>query len=230
MNNTYQKPPASLHFTEPLRSFMETVRGFIFLILAKKENIGKGQLVMVVPGLLSSDISTVVLRKYLIKKGYQVLGWGLGINLGHLDVLPTFSKNIQTLAKEQDQKISLIGWSMGGLFVREMSHQLPDYIGKVITIGSPFANVYAPNNARWVYDLLNEETEANHLMAARLPQATSMPSVAIYSKSDGIVPWQACKESVDTELHRNIEVKSSHFGMGANPAVLTAILQSLQTS
>ncbi|MGB4960219.1 MAG: alpha/beta fold hydrolase [Saprospiraceae bacterium] len=227
MPDNIKKPSAFLHITEPIRSFFETIRGFFLLLFSKKENLGQGQVVMVVPGLLSSDISTIILRKYLAKKGFLVIGWGLGINLGRLNVLPTFTNNIKELSKEHGQKMIIIGWSMGGLFCREACQQIPDFIKKVITIGSPYADVYAPNNARWAYNLFNKQDKENKEKAERLHIQTEMPSLSIYSKTDGIVPWQACMEpNVDAD-HKNAEVRSSHFGMGANPAVLKLVLKNL---
>lgn len=227
MNSTIKKPSQWFHLIESIRSLFETIQGFIFLLFSSAEDIGKGQVVMVVPGLLSSDYSTYILRKFLIKKGFIVYGWQLGINLGRMDKLPELITKMEIISTRHNQKIIQIGWSMGGLFSREVCHQRPDLISKVITLGSPFADVHAPNNARWVFELLNDKYDIDHHIAARLASHTLMPSVAIYSKTDGIVPWEACIDPTTDENHINIEVQSSHFGMGANPKVLTSILNQI---
>lgn len=222
-----KKPSQLLHLTESIRSFFETIRGFLLLLFSKKTNIGQGRVVMVIPGLLTSDFWTMVLRNYLKKNGFVVYGWELGINLGDLEKLPLLAKKIEAISEKHQQKVTIIGWSMGGLFCREVCHQIPEYIAHTITMGSPFANLHAPNNAKWVYELLNDENEVDPKLTSRLHLPTPMPSTAIYSKNDGIIPWQACMDKITDEQHKNVEVKSSHFGMGANDKVLHAVLQSL---
>ncbi|MFZ1525623.1 MAG: hypothetical protein WAT22_12455 [Saprospiraceae bacterium] len=227
MENNIKKPSQLLHLTEIFRSLIETIRGFFCLLFAKKENIGQGRVVMVVPGLLTSDFWTVILRKYLSKKGFQVYGWEMGTNLGRMEKIPELISKIEAIKIRHNQPIILIGWSIGGLFSREVSHQRPDLISKVMTLGSPFGDVQAPNNAKWVFELLNDDYDIDHSLVQRLASPTTMPSVAFYSKKDGIVPWEACMDSITDDHHLNVEIRSSHFGMGANPSVLDAIVQNV---
>jgi pimeloyl-ACP methyl ester carboxylesterase len=228
MNTEIKKPSQLLYLTESFRAFFETLRGIFLLWMTRKTNEGQGKVVMVIPGLLTSDISTTILRNFLKKKGFIVYGWELGTNFGNLEKLPLLSEKIQTLSNKHNQKVNVIGWSMGGLFCREVCHQIPDFIHRIITLGSPFANLNAPNNAEWVYELLNDRSEVDPKLISRLHLPTPMPSAAFYSKKDGIVPWEACMDSVVDESHKNIEVVSSHFGMGANPTVLNAVLGVLR--
>ena len=230
MNQDIKKPSQFLHLTESIRAFFETIRGFIFLWFTKKTTEGNQRPVLVVPGLLTSDISTIILRKYLTKKGFKVYGWEMGTNLGRLHKLPMLAQNIKSRSEKNHQKIILIGWSMGGLFCREVCHQMPQYISQLITLGSPFADIHAPNNAKWVFDLLNDSSKVDQKLIKRLPQQTPMPSLSIYSKKDGIVAWQVCKDTEVDDHHQNIEVNSSHFGMGAHPEVLKAIFENISGS
>lgn len=227
MNSSIKKPSQWLHFIEFIRFLFETIWGFFFLLFTATENLGKGQVVMVVPGLLSSDRSTYILRRFLKKKGFVVYGWQMGINLGRMHKLPELITKIEFISTRHNQQVILIGWSMGGLFGREVCHQRPDLVSRVITLGSPFADLHAPNNARWVFELLNDKYDIDHYIVKRLATHTLMPSVAIYSKSDGIVPWEACLDPITDENHINIEVHSSHFGMGANPKVLSYIINNI---
>lgn len=229
MNAEIKKPKLSLYWTESWRSFFETIKGLIYLLTTKKTNEGQGRIVMVVPGLLTSDFWTLILRWFLQKKGYTVYGWEMGYNFGTLEKLPLLAQKIQQISQNNQKKVSIVGWSMGGLFCREVSHQIPQYIEQIITLGSPFANVHAPNNAKWVYELLNDESEIDHKTTSRLSLNTLMPSAAIYSKKDGIVPWEACMDTIVDDHHRNIEVVSSHFGMASNPNVLNAVFSALHT-
>lgn len=227
MQSELKKPSKLLYFTETLRSFIETIKGFILLWFTKRTNEGKGRVVMVIPGLLTSDFWTIVLRSFLKKKGFIVYGWELGTNLGNLEKLPLLAEKIKTISQRHNQKVILIGWSMGGLFSRTVCHQIPDHIAHVITTGSPFADIHAPNNAKWVYELLNDEEDVDQKLISTLHLPTPMPSTALYSKKDGIIPWEACMDKVVDSQHKNVEVSSSHFGMGANPSVLNAVLQTL---
>ena len=222
MQNEIKKPSYFLHFTELIRAIYENIKGLYFLKTTKFENIGKGKTIIVVPGLLSTDWYTTYLRKYLNKIGFRAYGWGLGRNLGRTDSLKILIEKVEKIAFESNEKIILIGWSMGGIFAREVGKAIPNSIEKIITIGSPFANLEAPNHARWVFDLLNLSEPTDQTFIDQIPLPAQIPTTALYSKLDGIVPWQACME-IEDESHKNIEVSSSHFGMGGNPNVLKVV-------
>lgn len=227
MNTPIKKPSLLLHLTEIPRAIFETLRGLFFVFTHRYKSIGNGQRIVVVPGLITTDASTYLLRKFLSKLGFSVTGWGMGRNYGRMASLPILTKKIQRLHEESGQKIILIGWSMGGIFSREVAKKIPNAVKQVITIGSPFANVYAPNHAKWVFDLLNKKESVDHKFATQLPKPANVPTLAIYSKLDGIVPWQACMETTEDATHRNQKVRSSHFGMGANPSVMQLVEENL---
>jgi pimeloyl-ACP methyl ester carboxylesterase len=151
----------------------------------------------------------------------------MGRNLGRIENIETLANKIELLSKKHNQKVTLIGWSMGGIFAREVAKLKTDYVDRVLTIGSPFANVYAPNHARWIFDLLNDSKDLKPEIVNQLSEPPPQPTAALYSLSDGIVPWQACMDTPSTELHQNYEIESSHFGMGANPSVLGKIKELL---
>lgn len=178
---------------------------------------------MVVPGLLSTDWATTILRRYLRKMGFDVSGWEMGMNLGRMESLEALREKVRLLHESSGQQIILIGWSMGGIFSREVAKQIPQCVRQLITIGSPFADVNAPNHAKWVFELLNDKTQIDEEFTRQLPEPAVVKTLCLYSKWDGIVPWQACRELVEDELHSNEEIKSSHFGMGANPNVLRVV-------
>lgn len=228
MMGDIKRPSWLLYMTEGIRAGFEFVRSLLFLWMTPRERTGNGKVIMIVPGLLTSDRATTILRRYLEKKGYQVYGWELGLNWGRMDYLPQLTRRVAQLSREHQQPITLLGWSMGGLFVREVARANPHLVAKVITMGSPFSDIHAPNNARWVFDLLNSDAKPDTELVANLPLRLPMPSVAIYSKMDGIVPWQACMELMEDAQHRNAEVRSSHFGMGANPRVMRVVHRAMQ--
>lgn len=228
MNEEIKRPSLFLHLTEIFRALFETIKGLIFESNFAYKNIGNGQPIMVIPGLLTTDLSTTLLRKFLTKLGFKVFGWEMGRNLGRMESLPLLIEKVENFHHQYQQKIIIIGWSMGGIFTREIAKTRPDLVKRTITMGSPFADVNAPNWAKWVFDLLNKGIEIDNQFIEQLPKPAPVPTLALYSKLDGIVPWRACMELSEDNIHKNIEIKSSHIGMGANSEVMKIIYSELQ--
>jgi pimeloyl-ACP methyl ester carboxylesterase len=221
--NIIEKPSWFLHLTELSRAIVDYFRGFFFLQNTAKTNEGNGQTVLVIPGLMSTDIYTSPLRKLLTKIGYKAVGWELGRNYGRLEYLPKLQERAKILSNNGKNKIVVIGWSMGGILARELAKLSPEYFTNTITVGSPFANINAPNHAKWVYDILNKGVVIDPDFEKQIPNPPPMPTLAIYSKTDGMVPWEACMDIVPNELHKNQEIVSSHFGMGGSLQVMRVI-------
>jgi pimeloyl-ACP methyl ester carboxylesterase len=224
------RPSARLFLTEPARG----LAGLVALPLAAgwlaSAPRGDGHGVLVLPGLLASDMSTGLLRTYLRALGYQVHGWGLGRNIGPTDaVLDELPRALAALAARTTRPASVVGWSLGGIYARELARDKPGLVRRVISMGSPFGLIHdiRQSRAHHAYD------RRSHLHAiGRLPsrevlaQPISVPSTAIYSRLDGIVPWQACIEPT-SDVHENVEVRCAHLGFGADPATLWVIADRL---
>jgi pimeloyl-ACP methyl ester carboxylesterase len=176
---------------------------------------GDGHAVLVLPGMLASDGSTFVLRHYLKALGYQVHPWKLGRNWGpSTEIRQGIRDRFKELSDRYQRCISIVGWSLGGIYARELAREYPALVRQVITLGSPFGAGY------------RSDGEPDAALAARLRPAPPVPCTAIYSKSDGVVPWEACLE-IEGPQTDNIEVQSSHIGMGVNALVLWAIADRL---
>ena len=228
MEEPIKKPSLFLHLTEIFRAIYQTIFGFLFVKKTTQKALRNDKVLMVIPGLLTTDLSTTLLRRFLQKLGYQVYGWEMGRNLGRINDLGPLAEKVEFLSKKHGSKITLIGWSMGGIFARELAKLKPDSVERVITMGSPFANVYAPNHAKWIFDLLNDSKDLVPEIVDQLAVPPIQPTVALYSLSDGIVPWQACMDTPATDLHRNFEIKSCHFAMGSNASVLKLVGELLE--
>lgn len=228
MNNTIKRPSIFLNLTEIFRAMFQLMRGYFYLNRMPKSAIGKGKPVLVIPGLLSTDRATALLRKSLSKQGYEVSGWEMGMNRGRMESIPPLIEKLEKMQAKYNQKVIVIGWSMGGIFAREITKLRPELVSKVVTIGSPFADVNAPNNAKWAYELLNKGVVVDEKFMAQLPVPAPVPTLAMYSKSDGIVPWEACRELLEDENHTNMEIFSSHLGMGVNPDVMQKVAAFLK--
>jgi alpha/beta superfamily hydrolase len=224
MNSNIKRPSFILHLTEVIRAIYQAIKAWFFMRSYTYENVGKNRPILVVPGLMGTDLSTKMLRSFLSKMGFRVLGWEMGRNLGKFQDLQPLTQKVKNFHEKTGKKVILIGWSMGGIFVREIGKRAPESVNQLITMGSPFGNIHAPNNAKWVFDLLNKGRKELPEFENQIHEPAPLPTLAIYSKSDGIVPWEACMERVEDDLHKNHEAVSSHFGMGTNKEIFKLVL------
>lgn len=194
--------------------------------------IGRGDdhPVLVLPGFTASDMSTVPLRSTLQAQGYWVHGWRLGRNLGPTKhIVRGLQARLDELHDRHDAKVSLVGWSLGGIYARRLALGSPDKVRQVITMGSPFRlNEGDRSAASGLYDRLRHaHVEGDdQMLGATRGVELPVPTTAIYTKSDGVVRWWQCIESVG-DRRENIEVRGSHSGLGYNPAVIHAVSDRL---
>jgi pimeloyl-ACP methyl ester carboxylesterase len=189
---------------------------------------GDGHPVLVLPGLVASDASTRLLRRYLKGRGYDVRGWGLGRNFGpRAGVEEAMLQRIKTLyEKSGGRKVSLVGWSLGGVYARLLANRLPDHVRSVITLGSPFTGSPRATNAWRVYEGLSGQSAEDPPRMEQVRPNPPMPTTSIFSRTDGIVAWR-CSVQEPGPIAENIEVMGSHVGLGAHPAVLYAVADRL---
>jgi pimeloyl-ACP methyl ester carboxylesterase len=193
---------------------------------------GEGQTVLVIPGLGAGPWSTSRLRSTLAGAGFDVHDWGLGTNTGPKDDIDEWLAEIDVklhqLFSANKQKVSLVGWSLGGIFARELAKRHPRMVKQVITLGTPWKDFETGTNASGLYRLVNRGASATTTtLRARLGKNPNVPLTAIYSRNDGIVSWQTCvlREELWAE---NVEVKNaSHLGMCVNPAVIRLVADKL---
>jgi pimeloyl-ACP methyl ester carboxylesterase len=190
---------------------------------------GDGHPVIVFPGLLASDTSTKPLRGFLESRGYAVVGWGFGRNRGLLDNL---ENRMADLVAQQyslnERKLSLVGWSLGGIYARQLAKLMPDKVRSFITLGTPFAATPWSTNAWRIYEWASgQSADAPPApFAASLAEAPPVPTTAIFSRTDGICAWQGCVET-DGPQTESIEVYGSHCGTAFNPSAVYAIAERL---
>lgn len=185
--------------------------------------------VFVLPGLLASDISTAPMRRYLRWLGHDVRGWDLGRNVGPTTrALDGIDRAAAELAEFTGATVSLVGWSLGGIFARELARRTPHVVRQVITLGSPFAATQAQrSHADDAYRRLTHLHAAERAPArAGLARPIPVPSTAVYSRRDGIVAWQTCVAEPST-LHENVQVRCAHVGFGVDPATLWVVADRL---
>jgi alpha/beta hydrolase fold len=196
-------------------------------VLAKAPK-GDGHPILVLPGFLASDRSTAPLRKYLTDLGYDARGWGQGQNLGRFYKMRTvLERHVEQIYAQTGQKVSLVGWSLGGVFARYLSLVMPDKVRSVITLGSPFAADINATSAKKLYELLSQEGPARDGDLERIGGDLPVPNSSIYTKLDGIVNWKTCI-SHPAPNAETIEIRlASHVGIGVNPAAFWAVADRL---
>lgn len=225
-----KRPSIIWSLTEASRALVELGLHFPYKWVSRLPQNGDKHPVLIIPGFLASDTSTVPLRKFIFNLGYTVYGWGEGRNLASVEYLDILISRVEKLYKQHDKKVSLIGWSLGGVFARQIAKARPHMVKQVITMGSPFKGISKPNNAKWMYDLLTKGEGIAAIdpeLINDIPLPAPVPTTAIYSKEDGVVPWEVCLEQIETEIHQNIQVRGSHLGLGVNASVLWVIADRL---
>jgi pimeloyl-ACP methyl ester carboxylesterase len=180
--------------------------------------------VLVLPGWLASDLSTRPLRAFLRARGYYAHGWRLGVNVGpSAPLIDGLDARFRALRDRHRRALSVIGWSLGGIYARELARRHPADVRQVITLASPFRDPFATTAARLLGNLAGpRDVERRRRMSTPPP----VPCTSFYSRTDGVVAWQSCLDEA-SPWTENVEVQSSHCGMGHHPRVLLAIAERL---
>lgn len=192
---------------------------------------GDGHPVLVLPGFLAGPESTIYLRHFLRRLGYHAYDWRMGRNLGFRPGMEeTLTSRVQELHAKHGRRVTLIGWSAGGIYSREIARKQPDLTRMVITMGSPFRGNYQASTAWKFYKLLNRHHVTDEMMteSARREreEPLSIPTTCIYSRTDGVVAWECCT-SLPAPQTENVEVRSTHLGYGHNLETLYVIADRL---
>src|SRR3954471_11836913 len=223
------RPPSLFLMLAEARGLFELNSSLLLSPLLLRAPKGDGHPVLALPGFLASDLSMAPMRRYLKELGYDTYAWNMGRNLGGVASKRVALRDLLTRIHDQTgRKVSLIGWSLGGVYERDLALQMPDMVRSVIALGSPFANDIRATNATRLYEALSgEAVDDNPDIPQAIPGALPVPATSIYSRTDGIVNWPTSllRPSGTAE---NIEVSSpSHIGLGVNPAALWAVADRL---
>jgi pimeloyl-ACP methyl ester carboxylesterase len=224
------RPSLALLGTETLRASWEAMR---HLTAAQRAGLrGDGHTVILFPGLCSDARALWALKRHLNRHGMRAIDWGRGWNTGpsgDVDLwLASLTHSVFARADVgPSERVSMVGWSLGGFYAREIAKLAPQRVRRVVTIGTPFNAAQGATNVGWLYRLVNREAgDATHLNE-RLSAPPPVATTSIYSRRDGVVAWQACVHSGQHAQVREIEVEGSHLGMGWNSAVLDLVSQEL---
>jgi pimeloyl-ACP methyl ester carboxylesterase len=218
--------------TEPARTVLSAGALAASLPLLSSAPRGEPHPVLVLPGLMASDLSTRTLRAWVGRLGYPVVGWALGRNRGPTqEVTQELPLLVDRLAREHGTTVSIVGWSLGGIYARTLARRAPRQVRQVISLGSPFAlTEQGPDGspgsrANQRYSPLHS-TDRPPNPRGSLARGLPVPSTAVYSRWDGVVDWRACRQQPGPNSE-NVAVRSSHLGMGHDPAVLWVVADRL---
>jgi|TARA_B110000211_G_scaffold233126_1_gene298478 pimeloyl-ACP methyl ester carboxylesterase len=226
------RSPALLNTISELpRTLMEIGALSMSMPLLRRLPAGDGHPVMLIPGFMASDTSMLVLARYLRHLGYKTLGWELGRNTGHPDTLHSdLANRFETVVRDAEVPVTLIGQSLGGVYSREIARKYPDHVRQVITLGSPFSMSGSDGSNGLVRRLFEQQSGVSvEQMRERFADDSSppVPLTAIYSKGDGVVHWRGCMEKDEDAITQNIRVPGSHCGMGFNPIIYRIVADRL---
>ncbi len=232
----FAKKPKALHTLLESRVAVEALAHVSSKPFERLLPRGDGHPVLVIPAFLTSDAFTASLRNSLTRLGYDVYAWQQGLNTGlHDSKLALLQRHLKEIVLQRQQKITIIGWSLGGIYARALAAQNSDHVRQVITLGSPFGIPVSKSRTEAVqglvshaFQFLNRGAEDPMVAKAALWQnSPDVPCTSIYTESDGIVHWHYCVDQKRPHCE-NIRVPGSHVGLTHNPAVLYLLADRLQ--
>lgn len=215
---------------EPLRGALALVRGRLATArIAAGGPQGGGEPVLVIPGLATSGLSTSTLRAFLRCAGYRAYDWGLGRNVGPRGGLDAWMARLEArlleISKRHDAKpVHVVGWSLGGIYARELAKRCPRVVRQVVTLGSPLSGDPDATNGRLLYRVMcGDDAARDDDLLERVRAEPPVPCTSLYSKLDGVVSWEASRVPSRGD-QRAIEVEGvSHLGLVSDPRALAAL-------
>ena len=213
------------------RAAIEYVNWRLLRPLLRRLPEGDGHPVLVLPGFTATDRSTAQLRWLLRDLGYRTYGWRLGTNLGPTpEVVEGLDQLLGRIrAANQNRPITIIGWSLGGIYARVLARENPEYFRQVITMGSPFRTRIGDRSAvSGLWDSLSPLHDPDFFEAFLHHERPPLhvPTTSIYSRTDGVVSWRLCLEQ-KSPIAENVEIVGSHSGMGFNTAIAFVVANRL---
>ncbi|CAM3508279.1 alpha/beta hydrolase [Polaromonas hydrogenivorans] len=228
------RPPLGLLGAEPWRAAMEYWAFHVNLLKRKRlAPMGDGHPVIIFPGLATDGSALALLRDHCESLGYQAIDWGRGYNTGPKGEigpwLAELAAHTAEMLRRHRSTATLIGWSLGGIYAREVAKLLASQVRQVITIGTPFNAQADHTNVGWLFSLMSSASAAaiDPVLSQRLRTPPPLPTTSIYSRSDGLVAWQTCCHANVSTPVQDIEIDGSHIGMGWNPAVFNIVADRL---
>jgi len=185
-----------------------------------------GRKVMVIPGFVASDRTTLGLQRALARAGFRVTGWGMGFNLGvKADTRERLAERIAAFGR--GEKVILLGWSLGGVYAREVAKIRPDLVDRVITMGAPFSGDPRGNNVWRFYEAVAGHPVDAPPVALNLAEKPPVPTLAIWSRRDGIISIGSARGE-ELESDKRLELDCSHMGFAVSGRAFPKIVKAVR--
>jgi pimeloyl-ACP methyl ester carboxylesterase len=185
------------------------------------------QPVMLLPGFGAHPGRMRRMQQALEAAGHSVKDWGLGFNLGPTSENFAFlMRRVGAMARRHGRPVALVGWSLGGIFAREIARRQPESVGRVITMGTPFSGDRRANNAWRAYQLITGHPVDEPPIEGDFAVKPPVPTIALWSPRDGVIsPRSAC--GWPGERDRAVAMRCNHLGFATDPAVIAEVLRQL---
>jgi pimeloyl-ACP methyl ester carboxylesterase len=216
-------PPKGLHLSELAWNGMRLIRHF-----AKRGPRGPldGEPVLVIPGFLCSDQTTLALRKELAAAGFRVHGWKLGWNMGaRADTVDKIRERVEALG--HGKPILIVGWSLGGLYAREFARYHPEHVKAVITLGTPFSGDPRQNTVWRLYEWVARHPVTDPPIP-RITDKPGVPHLAIWSRRDGLIAPRAAR-GLPHESDKQVELMCHHMAFGVSRSTARKVVREIRT-
>jgi hypothetical protein len=230
------RAPRRLYTLIESRALLEMAALPMFLPVLQSTPRGDGHSVLLVPGFTASDVTMIGLGVFLRSRGYHVETWGFGQNTGFkLKFAQALEQKLRFMHHQHRRKVSVVGWSLGGVYGFYATHAAPECVRTVVSLGSPMRfsveSFNTPIFVKMLYRYLAHPMgPVAHLANVRskvLRSPPPVPSTCIYSNTDGVVPPDAAQLDAAGSQHENIWVPGSHIGLGFNPTVMWILADRL---
>jgi pimeloyl-ACP methyl ester carboxylesterase len=179
---------------------------------------------LVIPGFIAHDRATAALRKTLAAAGWRVHGWEMGINLGaRSDTVDRLNRRLDGISKED--KVLVVGWSLGGLFARELARAFPERVRAVVTLGSPFSGDPKQNNVWRLYERIAGHKVDNPPIP-RMTDKPPVPQLALWSRRDGLIAPRSAR-GLETERDKAVELDCTHMAFGVSARAARDVVREI---
>lgn len=188
------------------------------------------QVAMILPGFATHPMRMRYLARQLESAGHVAKRWGLGFNWGPTDEnFAAIEDRLLQLHARHGRKVVLIGWSLGGLYARELAKRQPGSVAKVVTMGSPFSGSPRANNVWRAYQFITGHSVDAPPVAAELRVKPPVETVALWSANDGVIAPR-CAAGRPGERDRAIPLRCTHMGFTYDPQVIATLLAELEST
>ena len=185
-----------------------------------------GSPTLVIPGWAASDRTTLALRQALAQAGWRVHGWNMGWNRGaRPDTIDRLRRRLEDIGG--GRKVLVVGWSLGGVYARELARAVPDEVLAVVTLGSPFSGDPHQNNVWRLYEWVARH-KVDQPPIPRIADKPPVPHLAFWSRKDGIIACRAAR-GLEHERDKQVEMHCSHMAFGVSRRVARDVVSEIRS-